>query len=215
MGAHVKQTEPYSPWQNAAELTIRELKKGAGRKAAGAQSPKKLWNHALELEAYVHCNTVVPHPKLDGQVTETIMSGQTADMSHFAELGWYDWIKFFYILTCYPEPKEVHGQWLGPAINIGPAMMSKVLKSNGQVIYASSYFLLTDDKMADPTETKLRAEFDTAITTGKLKKECARSFTSTVTISLGQADRRVPPALLFGCQARPTVGDLSSRTRTR
>ena len=29
MGVHVKQTEPNSPWQNAAELTIHELKKGA------------------------------------------------------------------------------------------------------------------------------------------------------------------------------------------
>ena len=27
----VKQTEPYSPWQNAAEGTIRELKKSTGR----------------------------------------------------------------------------------------------------------------------------------------------------------------------------------------
>ena len=43
-------------------------------------------------------------------------------------------------------------------------MMSKVLKSNGQVIYTLTYHLLTDDEMVDPTETKLQAEFDTAIT---------------------------------------------------
>ena len=30
MGVHIKQTEPHSPWLNAAELGIRELKKGAG-----------------------------------------------------------------------------------------------------------------------------------------------------------------------------------------
>ena len=28
----VKQTEPYSPWQNAAKMSIRELKKSVGRK---------------------------------------------------------------------------------------------------------------------------------------------------------------------------------------
>jgi hypothetical protein len=28
----IKQTEPYSPWQNAAESAIRELKKAAGQK---------------------------------------------------------------------------------------------------------------------------------------------------------------------------------------
>ena len=88
-----------------------------------------------------------------------------ADISHFAELGWYDWIKFFDTFTGYPEPKEVLGRGLGPAIDIAPAMMSKVLRSNGQVIYTSTYHLLTDDEMADPTETKLRAEFDMAITT--------------------------------------------------
>ena len=109
MGVHVKQTEPYSPWQNAAELTICELKKGAGQKAARAQSPKKLWDHALELESYVHSNIAVSHPELDGQVPETIMSGQMADISHFAKLGWYDWIKFFDTLAGYPEPKEVLG----------------------------------------------------------------------------------------------------------
>ena len=49
-----------------------------------------------ELEFFnTHSNTVVPHPELDGQVPETIMSGQMADISHFAELGWYNWIKFF------------------------------------------------------------------------------------------------------------------------
>ena len=93
MGVHIKQTEPHSPWQNAAELTIRELKKGAGRKAARAKSPEKLWDHALELESYIRSNTATAHRELDGQVPETIMSNQTADISPFAALGWYQWIK--------------------------------------------------------------------------------------------------------------------------
>ena len=88
MGVHIKQTEPHSPWQNAAELAIRELKKGAGRKAARAKSPKKLWDHTLELESYIRSNTATVHPELNGQVPETIMSGQTADISPFAVLGW-------------------------------------------------------------------------------------------------------------------------------
>ena len=33
MDCHVVQTEPHSPWQNAAELVIRELKCSSGRKA--------------------------------------------------------------------------------------------------------------------------------------------------------------------------------------
>ena len=38
---HVKQTEPYSPWQNAVEGTIRELKKCDGRKMIKSNSPQK------------------------------------------------------------------------------------------------------------------------------------------------------------------------------
>ena len=102
MGTHIKQTEPYSRWQNMAELTIHKLKKGAGHKAAKAKSPKKLWDHALELESYIHSNISVAHPELDGQVPETIMLGQTADISPFDALGWYDWIKYYDTLQGYP-----------------------------------------------------------------------------------------------------------------
>jgi len=53
MGCHIKVTEPYSPWQNAAEGAIRELKKGAGRKMAKSRAPAKLWDHCLELESFL------------------------------------------------------------------------------------------------------------------------------------------------------------------
>ena len=38
----VKQTEPNSPWQNAAEAMIKELKKGTGRKMIRSSSTKVL-----------------------------------------------------------------------------------------------------------------------------------------------------------------------------
>ncbi len=47
-------TEPYSPWQQAAEGCIHELKRGSSRKMLMTGSPKCLWdNHCLDLEAYV------------------------------------------------------------------------------------------------------------------------------------------------------------------
>ena len=42
---------------NAAEGSIRELKRGAGRKMEKTGSPKKLWDHLLELEALIRSNT--------------------------------------------------------------------------------------------------------------------------------------------------------------
>ena len=48
---HLRQIEPYSPWMNAAEGSIRELKRGAGIKMEKAGSPKSYgitcwsWKH--------------------------------------------------------------------------------------------------------------------------------------------------------------------------
>ena len=63
---HVKQTEPYSPWQNATEGTIRELKKSAGRKKIKANSPKKLWDDYIELEMEIRSCTAVNVFELKG-----------------------------------------------------------------------------------------------------------------------------------------------------
>jgi hypothetical protein len=37
---HVKQTEPHTPWSNAADAAIRELKKGVGRQMVRSGAPK-------------------------------------------------------------------------------------------------------------------------------------------------------------------------------
>ncbi len=51
---HPRVTEPYSPWQQAAEGCICELKRGSSRKMIKTGSPKCLWDHCLELVVYVH-----------------------------------------------------------------------------------------------------------------------------------------------------------------
>jgi hypothetical protein len=53
----IKQTEPYSPWQNTAMGAIRELKKAARWKMVRAGALKPFWADAIELEAYVCSNT--------------------------------------------------------------------------------------------------------------------------------------------------------------
>jgi transposase len=162
-GCRIKQTEPYSPWQNAAEGAIRELKKGAGRKAAKSHSPEKLWDHCLELEGMIRSHTCLEHHELQGQVPETLISGQTADISSIVEHGWYDWVKFYDQNAKFPEPKEFYGRWLGPAPDIGPAMASKILKSNGQIIILSTYRGLSEDELSNKDQIKLRDHFDQMI----------------------------------------------------
>ncbi len=53
---HARQTEPYSPWQQAAEGCICELKRGMSRKMIKTGSPRVLWDHCIELEV-LNCSS--------------------------------------------------------------------------------------------------------------------------------------------------------------
>ena len=82
----LKQLEPASQWENAAESCIRELKRASARKMLEKKRPKLLWDQCLELESSVRSHTVNGRFELNGQVSQTHMTGETADFSEFAEL---------------------------------------------------------------------------------------------------------------------------------
>ena len=119
-----------------------------------------LWDHCLKLETYIRSHTALDKYELQGRVPKTIVSGQTADISLFIELPFYTWLKFWDNLAKYPEPKKQLGCWLGPAIDIDPAMTAKILKSNGQVLYMLTYHGLTDDEHHDNAEVQKWKLFD-------------------------------------------------------
>eukprot|EP00804_Cyclotella_cryptica_P003089 CCRYP_006074-RA/>CCRYP_006074-RA protein AED:0.29 eAED:0.04 QI:0/0/0/0.75/0.33/0.5/4/0/1079 len=159
----LKQTEPYSPWQNAAEGNIRELKKGAGRKMIKSGSPKKLWDDCLVLESYIRSNTAHDIYMLHGEVPETIMSGETSDISQFCEFEWYEWVKFRDSAVQFPEDSLVLGRYLGPSIDVGPALTAKILKQNGEVVHRSTYRGLTPEEIVNPVDQAAMKSFNESI----------------------------------------------------
>ena len=143
----VKQTEPYSPWQNTAEATIKELKKGTCRKMIRTGSPKVLWDDCLELEAEIWSSTASNIFELEGEVLKTVMNGETTNITQLCEFGWYDWVYFHDNAVTYPGDKWVLGRWLGPSIGDSLTLCVKLLKGNGQRVYRSSYQDLTEDEV--------------------------------------------------------------------
>jgi hypothetical protein len=109
-------------------------------------------DHCIELEAMIRSHTALDSFELQGQVPETNVSGQTADISPFIEYAWFDWIIYYDRVASFPDPKERLGWWLGPAIDLGPAMTAKILKANGQVEYNSTHCSLTDAELDDPIQ---------------------------------------------------------------
>ena len=69
-------------------------------------------------------------------------------------------MKWFDHGSRFTEPKEVYGRWIGPSIDIVPAMYLNIIKLNGQIINLSSYRAITEEEIQDPTQKKLHDEFD-------------------------------------------------------
>jgi hypothetical protein len=103
-----------------------------------SKAPKRLWDHCVERQAYIRSCTANDVYALNGQVPETIVSGETADISAIAEFQWYEWVKFRDTSVSFPEDAMILGRDLGPAIDIGPAHTRKILKANGQIVYHST-----------------------------------------------------------------------------
>jgi hypothetical protein len=78
---------------------------------------------------------------------------------------WYEWVKFWDGEAKFPEPREVLGRWLGPSLDVGPAMTAKIIKSNGKVMHLSSYRKLNPEELVDEEETQKRTLFTKLITT--------------------------------------------------
>ena len=91
------------------------------------------------------------------------MKGETANITHFCEIGWYDRVYFRDNAVTYPNDKWVLGRWLGPSTDIGPALCAKILKENGRCVYRSSYRHLTEDEVNSPEERKKRESYDQMI----------------------------------------------------
>ena len=85
-------TEPYSPWMQAAEGCIKQTKLGTLRKMLKSSSPKPLWNHCIELKAQIQSHTAFNIYGMEGQVPETLMTGQTCDISNLCEFEWFQWV---------------------------------------------------------------------------------------------------------------------------
>jgi hypothetical protein len=161
---HARKTEPYSPWQQAAVGCICELKWGVSQKMIQTASPRVLWDHCIELEALIRLSTSNNTYMTNGEVSETIMTSSTANMSHICEYSWYDWVMFRDNVPMFPDVKLTLGRYLGPATNVGSALIAKILKSNGQTICRSTLRHLNDKDIYCPIHQEMCRVLNESIT---------------------------------------------------
>ena len=123
----------------------------------------KLWDYCAELQCDIRSNTALDLYALGGLTPQTVITGDTPDISRLVEHEWYDWIKFRDSIPQFPEANEVLGRWLGPSADIGSEMCYHVLKDSGKVIQRTTVRGLTQAEWESETEKTARAKFDDAI----------------------------------------------------
>jgi hypothetical protein len=162
---HIKQriTEPYSGWQNRAEASIREIKRGIKRATVRARSPKRLWDYCGEWVAAVRRLTAHDIPGLNGRVPDEVIEGNTPDISEYAQFDWYEYVWFHDPTVQFPGNAKRLARWIGVAHDVGNPMSFYLLPPSCKVLARSTVWSLTEDERADPIVHGLMAELDAAI----------------------------------------------------
>ncbi len=142
-----KYTEPYSPFQNKAELDIRELKRMVRQFQDKTRSPRRLWNYLVNLCTRIPSFVAGSHPDLHGRSAFEQVHGWTPDISLYVMHGWYEVVAYLDY-----DNKRKLGCWLGPAEDYGGGDAVFLLPKSAKPIVRSTVWSLTPEERADKRE---------------------------------------------------------------
>ncbi len=145
-GIKQTQTEPYSPFQNRAEVNIRELKKRTRRLMHQTRTPKRLWDFCAKYVAELRCLTAQPLYSLHGRTPFELVTGNTPDITEYISFNWYQPV-WYYDSTTFPDSNKHIGRWIGVAHNIGQAMCFWILPRSGIPIARSTVQPISDAEL--------------------------------------------------------------------
>jgi hypothetical protein len=131
---HIKlrQTEPYTPWQNDAERKIGEVKKRWRHRMITRKVPRRLWDYGLVYEAEI-LSRMAKGP--DGRTGIEQVTGDTPDISEWLDFDFYDLVWYWdspHLSMTDENPKL--GRWLGVAHRIGSDMCYWIINEKGNVL---------------------------------------------------------------------------------
>lgn len=151
-------TEPYSPWQNRAEIDIRETKRAIKRFTKSTNSPRRLWCFCGELVTAIRSHTATDSPLLSGRCPAEYVLGYTPDISRLIQHGWYDpiWYRD-------NDGLDKIGRWLGPALRHGGGDGCWILPLSCIPIVRSTIWSITLEEIESTHVVNRIQELDTSI----------------------------------------------------
>ena len=158
-----KYTVPYSPWQNAAKSSIREIKKGTRRKLRLSGAPRRTWSYAAKWVTDVRRFIANDHPACDGRTGFEHVTGSTPDISPLALFDYWEPVQYLMPIEAYPYEKKHIGRWLGLAHNCTDDMAYVVLPISGIPMTRKDVWALSEDELKTPAIAARLASYDIAI----------------------------------------------------
>ena len=162
VGAAIHPIEAHTPNANLAEHGIRELKRTFRRMMLAKNSPECLWDLCLQYAAAVRSHTALTVRELEGEVPATRLLGDTADISHLAEFGWYDWVWYLSPEDIKMERKSL-GRYVGPSTDIGDALCARILTEKGRFVSRTSVFPLTEEEQRSEAVKERQEQYELSL----------------------------------------------------
>jgi len=160
--------EPYTLNANLCEDGIRETLRGFRRMMSATNTPGVLWDNGLQYYSAVRCHTVNTIHETQGEVPQTIITGEQSDISWLAEFGWYTYVWYMSPEDTSMERKKL-GKCCGSFFNEGDAMSAKILTSKATQVNRTSVFRVTAEEARSEQFQKLAADFEASLK-ARLKK---------------------------------------------
>ena len=151
--------EPYSPWQNRAEIGIKETKSYGRHLMRENQAPIRLWCFAYEYAADILTLQATGLFDLGGRTPFEHVLGYTPDISEYTTFSWYQWAYYWDEL----DKEKKLCRWLGVASNVGQAMCYWILIANGEYIARSTVIPIPEEDLAADVTKALMSKFTSSV----------------------------------------------------
>jgi hypothetical protein len=92
-----------------------------------------------------------------------IVTGNSPDISEYAQYQWYEPVWLYDQLRAFPHEKQTLGSWLGFAHTVGQALCYFILRSNGQVITRTTVQPIPTEELATKGFKQQLTAFDHAV----------------------------------------------------
>ena len=156
-----KLTEPFSPWQNPAELQGGIIKRKVRNLMRRTGTFVRLWDYCYDYVTNLRSVIAHDHAYLDSVTPYQKVLGYAPNISEYLQHDWFQWV--FYHDPTDPD-RELIGRWLGPAHSVGQGLAYFVLTRKGTVVTRSTVIPIPESVLIERDNIDQRSKFMSDVT---------------------------------------------------